>query len=105
MKNLKRSFAYLCITMLLIGCVGESWVNLDNSKAEDTKLKQALIKCKYDDKRYNLNEEQRTISYMIYAAKLEGKAKESWEEFSKNKETLFDKEMNECMEKYGFKNK
>jgi hypothetical protein len=41
---------------------------------------------------------------MIYAAKLEGKAKESWEEFSKNKETLFDKEMNECMEKDGFKN-
>jgi hypothetical protein len=102
---MKRSLSYLFVVVLAILFVGcaNSWVNLDNSKAENIKLKEALKKCNYDDKKYKLNEEQNQIFYLIAAAKLEGKAKESWEKFSKDKEIQFDKEMSECMQKNGFK--
>ena len=87
MKNIKRSLSYVFVailTVLISGC-GNSWINLDNSKAEDTKLKEALKSCNYDDKKYKLNEEQNQIFYLIAAAKLEGEAKESWKKPIKNR--------------------
>jgi hypothetical protein len=105
MKNIKIRLSYIFVAILamLLGGCGNSWINLDNSKAENIKLKEALKSCNYDNKKYKLNEEQNQIFYLIAAAKLEGKAKESWEKFSKDKEIQFDKEMAECMDKNGFK--
>lgn len=103
MKNLHYGLAGLVISLGLSGCGGISWVNLDNSKAETPNLKTALKKCKVDEKRYKLNEEQNQIDMIVSVANIKGKAKKQWEDISKQKEVDFYKDIDECMNKEGFK--
>lgn len=91
----------LSAVVSLTGC-GVSWASIDKSKINNDHLQLAKQKCKIDEKKYKLNEEQNKISYMISAANIKGEAKKQWEETSEKKEIEFNREINQCMKKEGY---
>lgn len=86
----------------LSGC-GTTYVNLDGTKAQETKIKKAKEKCDVDNKLYKLNEDLDMIDNVAFIIDAKGKVKEQYDQMKKDKEEKVYKEINECLAKEGLK--
>lgn len=101
MKIVKLGILGLCV-IGLTGC-GTTWVNLDNSKASEVKIKNASKKCQVDDRIYKINEDQNARSYIVSLSGAKGKAKEQLIKVNKEKKEKDYQVIYDCMQKEGLK--
>lgn len=105
-KSIKKIYTASIVASIFTGCGGITWVNLDQSQANDMAIKEAKRKCDYDKKMYDLNSQLQVIEYTSFALKnsanVDAKQTNAWEkEATQKAKTAVYKELETCMKAQG----
>jgi hypothetical protein len=102
-----RKILCLVIVLFLVGC-SSTWINLDSSKAQDSKISRAKEKCEVDKKLYNMSISKNLNEDMIFILEITDppiskEAKQQLRDLHNEKERKMWDDINKCMRKEGLK--
>ncbi|WP_345978850.1 hypothetical protein [Sulfurimonas sp. HSL3-2] len=96
-----KTFFFFLLIFAITGCAAK-WANIDNTPADDLKIKHAKSKCHYDEELYNLSIKMNINDYLKFHLD-NPKADEAIDNYEKQETLKVHTKLNTCMKEEGLK--